>query len=142
MAKPLLPDELREITGPLLLGWSPNPEGGQPRVPDRQSDDSGHRIPRVLHGRLRGAQEVDRSRALVGSKFVRAAYIREATGTSPMDRVDPGSEHHLSSAADDIPLAMSEAVANADDTSPDRCPCSVPSRRWQSFRPGRGDCNA
>jgi len=37
MANPLPADELREIIGPLLLGGIPIPEGGQPRVPDRNA---------------------------------------------------------------------------------------------------------
>src|SRR5258708_13084313 len=35
MARPLLPDELWEITEPLLPKWTPSPKGGQPPVSDR-----------------------------------------------------------------------------------------------------------
>ena len=35
MAKPLLPDELWELVGPLLPRHEPSPKGGHPRVGDR-----------------------------------------------------------------------------------------------------------
>lgn len=35
MAKPLLPDDLWAVVGPLLPPWRPRPKGGRPPVPDR-----------------------------------------------------------------------------------------------------------
>jgi transposase len=37
MAKPLLPDELWEVTEPLLPGYTPSPKGGRPRTADRKA---------------------------------------------------------------------------------------------------------
>ena len=71
--------------------------------------------PQVLLDKLRGADKIDWSRALIDSSFVRAAYGGEATGPSPVDRAKPGSKHHVITDASGIPLAASVTAANVND---------------------------
>ncbi len=87
------------------------------RLRDWQADGTWDRIHKVLLAKLRGADEIDWSRALIDSSFVRAAYGGEATGPGPVDRAKPGGEHHLLTDADGIPLASSVTAANVNDIS-------------------------
>jgi hypothetical protein len=48
-----------------------------------------------LLDKLRGANKIDSSRALIDSSFVRAAYGGEATGHSLVDRGKSGTKHQL-----------------------------------------------
>ena len=61
------------------------------RLRDWQADGTWLKIHRVLLDRLRGADKIDWSRALIDSSFVRAAYGGGGTGPSPVDRAKPGS---------------------------------------------------
>ncbi len=156
MAKPILPDELWEVVGPLLPPLPPpSPKGGRPpvgnrealtgilfvlktgipwedlpcemgcgsgmtcwrRLRDWQADGTWDRIYRVLLARLRGADKIDGSRALIDSSSVRAAYGGGATGPSPVDRGKPGSKHHVLTDASGIPMAVSGTAANRNDIS-------------------------
>jgi transposase len=87
------------------------------RLRDWQADGTWLKIHEVLLERLRGADQIDRSRALIDSSFVRAAYGGEATGPSPVDRSKPGSKHHVITDASGIPLASSVTSANTNDIS-------------------------
>jgi transposase len=87
------------------------------RLRDRRADGTWDRIHRVLLARLRGADKIDWSRALVDSSSVRAAYGGEATGPGPVDRAKPGTKHHLITDASGIPLASSVTRANRNDIS-------------------------
>ena len=87
------------------------------RLRDWQADGTWDRIHKVLLDKLRGADKIDWSRALVDSSCVRAAYGGEATGPSPVDRSKPGSKHHVMTDASGIPLASSVTAANVNDIS-------------------------
>jgi transposase len=87
------------------------------RLRDWQADGTWDKIHKVLLDKLRGADKIDWSRALVDSSFVRAAYGGEATGPSPVDRAKPGSKHHLLTDAGGIPLASAVTAANVSDIS-------------------------
>ena len=87
------------------------------RLRDWQADGTWDKIHNVLLDKLRGADKIDWSRALVDSSFVRAAYGGGDTGPSPVDRAKPGSKHHLITDANGIPLASSVTAANVNDIS-------------------------
>src|SRR3712207_1842050 len=85
------------------------------RLRDWQADGTWDKIHKVLLDRLRGADKIDWSRALIDSSFVRAAYGGEGTGPSPVDRAKPGGKHHVITDANGIPLASSVTAANVND---------------------------
>ncbi len=85
------------------------------RLRDWQADGTWLKIHEVLLDRLRGADKLDWSRALIDSSFVRAAYGGGGTGPSPVDRSKPGSKHHVITDANGIPLASSVTAANVND---------------------------
>jgi transposase len=85
------------------------------RLRDWQTDGTLLKIHKVLLERLRGADQLDWSRALIDSSFVRAAYGGEGTGPSPVDRSKPGSKHHVITDAQGAPLATSTTAANVND---------------------------
>src|SRR3954451_17848881 len=87
------------------------------RLRDWQADGTWDKIHKALLDRLRGADKIDWSRALIDSSFVRAAYGGEATGPSPVDRAKPGSKHHVITDAHGIPLASSVTAANCNDVT-------------------------
>jgi transposase len=87
------------------------------RLRDWQADGTWDKIHRVLLARLRGADKIDWSRALIDSSTVRAAYGGEGTGPSPVDRGKPGTKHHVITDANGIPLAGSVTPANRNDVS-------------------------
>jgi transposase len=87
------------------------------RLRDWQADGTWDKIHRELLGRLRGADKIDWSRALVDSSPVRAAYGGGATGPSPVDRSKPGSKHHAITDASGVPLASSVTAADRNDVS-------------------------
>jgi transposase len=82
---------------------------------DWQADGTWDQIHHVVLDRLRGADTIDWSRALIDSSFVRAAFGGETTGPSPGDRGKPGSKHHVITDASGIPLASSVTAANVND---------------------------
>jgi transposase len=85
------------------------------RLRDWQKDGIWDQIHKVLLDKLRAADKIDWSRALIDSSFVRAAYGGEGTGPSPVDRAKPGSKHHVMTDANGIPLASSTTAANVND---------------------------
>jgi transposase len=87
------------------------------RLRDWQADGTWDKIHRELLSRLRGADKIDWSRALIDSSSVRAAYGGGATGPSPVDRAKPGSKHHVITDASGIPLAASVTAANRNDVT-------------------------
>jgi transposase len=87
------------------------------RLRDRQQDGTWGQIHKVLLDRLRGADKIDWSRALIDSSTVRAAYGGGGTGPRPVDRGKPGSKHHVITDASGIPLACSTTAANRADIS-------------------------
>ena len=87
------------------------------RLRDRQADGTWDELHKILLGRLRGADKINWSRALVDSSFVRAAFGGGDTGPSPVDRAKPGSKHHVITDASGIPLASSVTAADVTDIS-------------------------
>jgi len=87
------------------------------RLRDWQADGTWAKIHGALLARLRGADQIDWSRALIDSSSVRAAYGGEDTGPSPVDRSKPGSKHHVITDANGIPLTCSVTAANRNDIS-------------------------
>src|SRR5436305_434304 len=85
------------------------------RLRDWQNDGTWDKIHKVLLSKLRHADKIDWSRALIDSSSVRAAYGGEGTGPSPVDRAKPGSKHHVIVEANGIPLAASVTGANVPD---------------------------
>jgi transposase len=85
------------------------------RLRDWQADGTWDKIHQVLLDKLRGADKIDWSRALIDSSLVRAAYGGEATGPSPVDRSKPGTKHHVITDAHGLPLASSVTAANVND---------------------------
>jgi transposase len=101
------------------------------RLRDWQTDGTWDKIPKFLLDRLRGADKINWSRALIDSSFVRAAYGGEKTGPSPVDRTKPGRKHHVITDASGIPLASSVTAANVNDIT-QLAPSPTPSRRWRA----------
>jgi transposase len=87
------------------------------RLRDWQTDGTWDKIHKVLLDKLRGADKIAWSRALIDSSFVRAAYGGGATGPSPVDRSKPGSKHHVITDANGIPLTSSVTAANRNDVT-------------------------
>ena len=87
------------------------------RLRDRQADGTWAKIHKALLDRLRGADKIDWSRALIDSSSVRAAYGGEGTGPSPVGRAKPGSKHHTITDASGIPLTSSTTPANRHDVA-------------------------
>jgi transposase len=85
------------------------------RLRDWQADGTWLKIHTILLDRLRAADQIDWSRALIDSSFVRAAYGGGDTGPSPVDRAKPGSKHPVITDARGIPLASSVTAANVND---------------------------
>jgi transposase len=85
------------------------------RLRDWQADGTWDKIHKVLLEELRGADQLDWSRALIDSSFVRAAYGGGTTGPGPVDRSKPGSKHHVITDASAIPLTSSVTAANVND---------------------------
>ena len=70
---------------------------------------------RLLLSELRGADQLDWSRAAVDSSSVRAMRGGPKTGPNPTDRARPGSKHHIIVDANGVPLAVRLTGANRHD---------------------------
>uniref|UniRef100_UPI0038B496D9 IS5 family transposase n=1 Tax=Streptomyces clavifer TaxID=68188 RepID=UPI0038B496D9 len=71
----------------------------------------------VLLARLRAANQLDWSRAVIDSSHVRAARRGPKGGPSPVDRARPGSKHHILVDGQGIPLAVSLTGGNRNDVT-------------------------
>jgi transposase len=71
----------------------------------------------LLLAELNGGNQIDWSRALIDASFAKAPEGGEKTGPNPTDRSKSGSEHHLMTAAQGIPLAATVTVANVPDVT-------------------------
>src|SRR5262249_19350164 len=85
------------------------------RLRDWQAEGTWDQIHKVLLDKLRGADQIAWERAIIDSRFVRAAYGGEGTGPSPVDRSQPGSQPHVITDARGTPLAASVTAANVND---------------------------
>jgi transposase len=85
------------------------------RLRDWQADGTWDRIHKVLLDRLRKADKIDWSRAVIDSSSVRAAYGGGSAGPSPVDRSKPGTKHHVLTDGNGIPLSTSVTGANEAD---------------------------
>ena len=72
---------------------------------------------RVLLQRLRAADLIDWSRAIVDSSSIRAVGGGEETGPNPTDRRKRGSKHHILTDANGIPLSDTLTGANRHDVT-------------------------
>ncbi|MFG2593897.1 IS5 family transposase [Streptomyces sp. NPDC048438] len=75
------------------------------------------RLHLVLLARLRAANQLDWSRAVIDSSHVRAARRGPKSGPSPVDRARPGSKHHILVDGQGIPLAVSLTGGNRNDVT-------------------------
>ena len=82
-----------------------------------QADGTWGKIHKLLLDRLRAADQIDWSRAIIDSSSVRAAYGGEGTGPSPVDRSKPGSKHHVLTDAHGIPLNATVTAANVNEVT-------------------------
>lgn len=87
------------------------------RLRDWQAAGVWDRLHEELLKRLRGADQIDWSRAMVDSSSVRAVGGGEETGPNPTDRGKPGSKHHLLTDAQGIPLNVILTGANRHDVT-------------------------
>ncbi len=69
----------------------------------------------LLLTELRGADQIDWSRAAVDSSFLRALGGGEKTGPNPTDRGKLGSKHHVLTDGHGIPLAVLLTAANVNE---------------------------
>ncbi|MBQ1042502.1 IS5 family transposase [Micromonospora chalcea] len=75
------------------------------------------RLHEVLLARLRGAGQLDMSRAVIDGSHIRALKGGPKTGPSPVDRRKPGSKHHVITDAGGIPLAVTLTGGNRHDST-------------------------
>ncbi|MEN3541373.1 IS5 family transposase [Microbispora sp. ZYX-F-249] len=87
------------------------------RLAEWQKAGVWQRLHEVLLDRLRAADTLDFSRAVVDSSHVRALKGGPQTGPSPVDRGRPGSKHHLITDATGIPLAFTLTGGNRNDVT-------------------------
>lgn len=73
------------------------------------------RLHEVLLAKLRQANRIDWSRALIDSSSVRATHRGSATGPSPVDRRKYGSKRHLLTDANGRVLSSQVTSANTND---------------------------
>ncbi|WP_143010778.1 IS5 family transposase [Cupriavidus necator] len=73
------------------------------------------RLHQVLLAKLRAADRLDWSRAVVDSSSIRAVGSGQKQLPNPTDRARPGSKHHLLTDAQGIPLSLILTGANRND---------------------------
>ncbi len=87
------------------------------RLRDWQKAGVWSKIHQVLLSELRGADQIDFSRALVDSGSIRAVQGGAETGPNPTDRGKAGTKHHVLTDARGIPLAVQITGANRHDVT-------------------------
>jgi transposase len=87
------------------------------RLRDWQEAGVFERLHHLLLNRLREADRINWSRAVVDSASIRAVGGGEKTGPNPTDRRKPGSKHHVLTDADGIPLNLVLTEANRHDVT-------------------------
>lgn len=88
------------------------------RLRDWQKTGVWSRVHQLLLTKLRQADRLDWSRAVVDRAFVRALGAGEKSGPNPTDRGKAGSKHHLLTDGQGIPLAAILTAANVPDIVP------------------------
>ncbi|MER5609148.1 IS5 family transposase [Micromonospora tulbaghiae] len=85
----------------------------------RDWNDAGvwQRLHEILLARLRGAGQLDLSRAVIDGSHIRALKGGPKTGPSPVDRRKPGSKYHVITDAGGIPLAVTLTGGNRHDST-------------------------
>ncbi|WP_165396233.1 IS5 family transposase [Streptomyces sp. F001] len=76
-----------------------------------------HRLQEILLAKLRGADQLDFSRAAIDASHVRALRGGPKTGPSPVDRARTGSKHHVITEAHGTPLAVTHTGGNRNDVT-------------------------
>ena len=108
------------------------------RLRDWQKTGVWSQVHQVLLTKLRQADQLDWSRAVVDSAFVRALGAGEKSGPNPTDRGKAGSKHHVLTDAQGIPLAAILTAANVPDIVPLlSLTDAIPSVAGQPGRPRR-----
>lgn len=87
------------------------------RLRDWQAAGVWDKVHHVLLNKLRHADRIDFSRAIVDSAMARAVGAGAQTGPNPTDRRKPGSKHHVITEAQGIPLATIVTAANRNDVT-------------------------
>lgn len=87
------------------------------RLRDWQQSGVWERLHHTLLNELRGADQIDWSRATVDSASVRAVGGGAKTGPNPTDRRKLGTKHHVITDARGIPLKMTLTGANRHDVT-------------------------
>ena len=87
------------------------------RLRDWQAAGVWARPHEVLLARLRDADRIDWTRAVVDSSSVRAVHGGQDIGPSPVDRRKAGSKHHLITDGRGVPLAAHITGANRHDST-------------------------
>jgi transposase len=75
------------------------------------------RLHQLLLSELRGADQIDWSRAVIDASFVRALGGGEETGPNPTDRRKLGSKHHILVDGHGIPWAAQLTAANVNEVT-------------------------
>jgi transposase len=85
------------------------------RLRDWQRAGVWDQLHQELLAKLRGADRIDWSRAVIDSSTVRAVGGGGETGPNPTDRRKPGSKHHVITDAQGVPLQVELSGANVHD---------------------------
>ncbi|MCX4094144.1 transposase [Nocardia sp. alder85J] len=81
------------------------------RLRDRQAAGAFERIHQAVLARAHAARLNDVDRVMADGSHVRAKKRGAATGPSPVDRAETGSEHHILTCANGFPLAVALSAA-------------------------------
>src|SRR5512147_614003 len=96
------------------------------------------KVHEILLAELHGADQIDWTRAIIDSSFVRARGGGGRTGPSPVDRSQKGSKHQVIIEAGGAPLVAATPAANVPDVNPMIGPVdAIPAVRGQPDRPRR-----